>query len=177
MELGALVCRPQNPSCLLCPIQRFCLAFQNGTQETIPRPKKRSSHKISAVLGIIKHQDRYLIQKRPSQGLMADLWEFPGGKIKSGETPEQALHREIKEELDLIVKNQQCLTQVIHSYTHFRVTLTAFECKIKEKPNLNSRTHRWVTLKEFQNFPFPSGSVKIIQYLRDKQTSKKGKTE
>ncbi|MBD3415314.1 MAG: A/G-specific adenine glycosylase [Candidatus Aminicenantes bacterium] len=169
IELGALICRPQNPSCLLCPIQRFCLAFHHGTQEIIPLPKKMVTQKVNAVLGIIKHQDCYLIQKRPSQGLMADLWEFPGGKIKSGETLEQALRREIKEELGTNIDHERFLTQVTHSYTRFRVTLTAFACTLEKKPSLNPRTHRWVKPQEFQNFPFPSGSVKVIQYLRDKQ--------
>lgn len=166
MELGALICRPQNPSCLLCPIQKHCKAFQAGSQEVIPKPKKRDFHKIKAVLGIISQDNRYLIQKRPSQGLMADLWEFPGGKIEPGETPVQALQREIQEELGQEVEKEKFLTQVTHSYTQFRVTLYAFQCELKEKPELNSSVHRWVSLQEFENYPFPSGSVKVIQYLR-----------
>jgi A/G-specific adenine glycosylase len=166
MELGALICRPQNPSCLLCPIQKFCKAFQAGTQEIIPKPKKREFHKIKAVLGIISQNNRYLIQKRPSQGLMADLWEFPGGKIEPGETPVQALHREIREELGQEVLNEKFLTKVNHSYTKFRVTLYAFQCELKERPELNSFRHQWVSLQEFKNYPFPSGSVKVIQHLR-----------
>jgi A/G-specific adenine glycosylase len=166
MELGALICRPQNPSCLLCPVQKFCRAFQAGTQEVIPKPKKRDFLKIKAVLGVIRQNNRILIQKRPCQGLMADLWEFPGGKIKPGETPVQALHREIKEELDQGVIKERFLTKVNHSYTRFRVTLYAYECLLKGKPELNSSHHRWVSLQEFENYPFPSGSVKVIQYLR-----------
>ena len=166
MELGALICRPQNPSCLLCPIQKYCKAFQAGTQEIIPKPKRTKFHKIKAVLGIIRQNNRYLIQKRPSEGLMADLWEFPGGKIEPGETPVHALHREIKEELDQEVIQEKFLIKVNHSYTQFRVTLYAFQCELKERPELNSPKHQWVSLQEFNNYPFPSGSVKVIQYLK-----------
>ncbi|MBS3819431.1 A/G-specific adenine glycosylase [bacterium] len=173
MELGALVCRPQNPSCLLCPLQKFCQAFRSGTQELIPQPKKMNLQKIQAVLGIIKKDHCFLIQKRPSQGLMADLWEFPGGKIKEGETREEALHREIKEELGSRIQKEKCLTRVTHSYTQFRVTLHAFECELKEKPVLNPQTHRWVTLSEFENYPFPSGSVKVIQCLKKRYSPQK----
>ncbi|HZX11253.1 MAG TPA: A/G-specific adenine glycosylase [Acidobacteriota bacterium] len=172
MELGALICRPQNPSCLLCPVQKHCKAFQSGTQEIIPKPKKREFHKIKAVLGIISQDNRYLIQKRPSEGLMADLWEFPGGKIKPGETPVKALHREIKEEVGQKVIKERFLTKVNHSYTQFRVTLYAFQCELKERPDLNSFRHQWVSLQEFKNYPFPSGSVKVIQYLRKKFSEK-----
>lgn len=169
MELGALVCRPHNPSCLVCPFQEFCRAYQEGTQEVIPKPKKRNFHKIEAVLGIITQNDHYLIQKRPSQGLMADLWEFPGGKINRGETPAQALKREIKEELGVEIKKKKFLTRVTHSYTQFRVTLHAFLCTLKGTPDTHIQTVRWVTLEEFENYPFPSGSVKIIEFLRNNQ--------
>ncbi|MFW6140440.1 MAG: A/G-specific adenine glycosylase [Acidobacteriota bacterium] len=169
MELGALICRPQNPSCLLCPVHKFCKAFQAGTQEIIPKSKKRNFHKIKAVLGIIKKNNLTLIQKRPSQGLMADLWEFPGGKIKPGETLVQALHREIQEELGQKVIKEKFLTKVNHSYTQFRVTLYAFECRLKNNPDLNSSKHRWISIQEFKNYPFPSGSIKVIQFLRKTQ--------
>ncbi len=166
MELGALICRPQNPSCLICPVQKFCKSFQEGTQEAIPKTKKQNFHKIKAVLGVIIQGDRFLIQKRPSQGLMADLWEFPGGKIKDGESPEQALSREIKEELGQKVTKEKFLTKVNHSYTLFRITLFAYQCELKQIPALDPQTYRWITLQEFEDYPFPSGSVKVIQFLR-----------
>jgi len=171
MELGALICRPRNPSCLLCPIQKFCRAFESGTQEIIPKPKKLNLNKIETVLGIIYENNRYLIQKRPSQGLMADLWEFPGGKIVQNETLKQALHREIKEEIGVEVKKERFLTRVTHSYTHFRVTLHAFQCELTGKFHLKPKIHKWVSLQQFQDYPFPSGSVKVIQYLKKKHGS------
>jgi A/G-specific adenine glycosylase len=169
MELGSLVCRPKSPHCLLCPVQKYCKAYTIGEQEIIPRPQKRSYRKIEAVIGVMEKQGKYLIQKRPPTGLLSDLWEFPGGKRRKDETLEQALRREIKEELDADVDRIQLLTQVNHSYTQFQVKLFAFQCLFKTDPSLSKDGHRWVSLKGMRNYPFPSGSAKIIQFLEKRE--------
>jgi len=165
MELGALVCRTKNPLCSLCPVTAFCTAFARGEQEVIPSPKRSNYRDIEAVVAIIEKQGKYLIQKRPPKGLLADLWEFPGGKKKAWETVEEALRRELKEELKADVARMVRLTSVKHSYTQFRVTLHAFFCSLDSLPSLSVKKHRWVSLKNMKRYPFPSGSVKIIQHL------------
>ena len=169
MELGALVCRPKNPSCLLCPLNDFCQAFKDGKQEVIPLPKKRNYRRIEAVVAIIRKNGKLLIQKRPPKGLLADLWEFPGGKRKSGETLEEALHREIMEELHTEVQAEKFLIRVQHAYTQFQVTLYAYECRLKNMPRLNKNLHRWVTLRDMKHYPFPSGSAKIIKHMEQSE--------
>lgn len=171
MELGALICRPKNPRCLLCPVTEFCKAYQEGEQEVIPPPKKRIYQKIEAVIGIIRKNGQILIQKRPSQGLLADLWEFPGGKRAEGESLEQALDREIKEELSAEVAQKNFLAKVHHAYTQFQVDLYAYECRLKNEPRLNRR-QRWVTLKDIRRYPVPSGSAKIINFLEKREKNK-----
>ena len=136
MELGAQVCRPKNPHCLLCPISDYCQAYKDGKQEVIPLPKKRNYRKIEAVVAVIRRNGRFLIQKRSSKGLLADLWEFPGGKKRQGETLEEALHREIKEELGTEVQSEKFLIRVQHSYTQFQVSLYAYECGLKNDPHV-----------------------------------------
>jgi A/G-specific adenine glycosylase len=167
MELGALVCRSRNPTCLVCPVTDFCRAYAAGEQEVIPRPRKISYTKIEAVLAVIREGDRYLIQKRPETGLLAGLWEFPGGKLEPGETSEQALRREVREELGVEVTDSRFLTSVEHAYTQFRVTLHAFACRLSEPPRLRKSTHRWITLRGMRRYPFPSGSVRLIRFLEE----------
>lgn len=169
MELGALICRPKNPLCNLCPVSDFCSAFRAGEQEVIPTPKKRSYKRIEAVVGLIEKEGRFLIQKRPSSGLLADLWEFPGGKIKRGESPRLALKREIYEELGESVRREKHLTTVRHAYTQFQVTLHAFSCSLKSEPMLDKKRQRWASLKSMKRYPFPSGSAKIIKFLEKKK--------
>lgn len=169
MELGALVCRPRNPLCLLCPITEFCRAFEEGKQEIIPHPKKKCYQKIEAVIAIIQEKGKYLIQKRPSQGLLADFWEFPGGKRKAGESVKKALHREIKEELSVDIQEEEFLACVNHAYTQFHVKLHAFECSLKGIPNLQKSNHKWVTVGGLRQYPLPSGSAKIVKILEEKK--------
>jgi len=165
MELGALVCRSRNPQCLACPVREFCRAAREGTQEIIPRPRKLRLEKIEAVVAVMENDGRILIQKRPSRGLLADLWEFPGGKVEPGESLTAALRREVREELSAEIKNVRCLTTVQHAYTRFQVTLHAFTCKIRDPNFKTGPRRRWVTLASIRKYPLPSGSVKIVDFL------------
>lgn len=169
MELGALVCRPKNPLCLLCPLGQSCVAFKKGEQEIIPSPKKRRYQRVDAVVAVIGKDGKYLIQKRPPSGLMADLWEFPGGKRKSGETLREALRREVREELSAEVKEEKFILKVEHAYTQFLVSLHVYECRLKSKPLLRKGRHLWVSPRGLKNYPFPSGSAKIVKFLEAKE--------
>ena len=94
MELGANVCTPRAPACEVCPVSKFCFAFERGTQSQRPvrKPKKAVPH-YEIVVAAIKKNGRYLLGKRPPEGLLGGLWEFPGGKVKPGETHAAALRR------------------------------------------------------------------------------------
>ncbi len=130
MELGALLCRSRSPQCLACPVRGACVAAREGIQEIIPRPKKLSLERIEVVVAVIEKDGRVLIQERPPGGLLAGLWEFPGGKVEPGESLTAALRREIREEIGAEIKDVSRLTTVRHAYTRFEATLHAFRCKI-----------------------------------------------
>jgi A/G-specific adenine glycosylase len=164
MELGALVCRSKEPLCKICPINQYCEAYKLGKQEIIPETKKKVLKDIHAVIGIIKKGNKYFIQKRSSKGLLADLWEFPGGKIEKGETKKKALARELKEEIGVQVESSKYLFEVKHFYTQFRVSLAVFDCLLVDLPKIDA-AHRWVSFKDFAKYPMPSGSAKIIEQL------------
>jgi len=167
MEMGALVCRTKEPLCNVCPLKGFCKAYILGTQELIPIPKKRVLRDIQAVIAIIENKGRYLIQQRPSKGLLADLWEFPGGKLRLKEDKISALKREITEELNVGLKSSKYLFDVKHFYTQFRVHLSVFLCELDKNPKSNEQ-RKWVSRKDFDKYPMPSGSAKIIDKLFSK---------
>ncbi len=165
MELGALVCRNKEPLCILCPIKNNCAAYLKGIQEIIPTPKKKVLKEIHAVIALIKKDGAYFIQKRPAKGLLADLWEFPGGKVEANESLSDALKREIKEELNVQVTKAAHWLDLQHFYTEFRVKLHVFNCELKVWPKIDD-THCWVKIKDFDRYAMPSGSAKIVDHIK-----------
>jgi len=165
MELGALLCRGRNPQCLACPVRRRCRAAREGTQEIIPQPKKLALEKIDVVVAVIEKNGRFLLQERPAGGLLAGLWEFPGGKVEPGESLIAALRREIREELGVGIEKVRRMTTVRHAYTRFQVTLHAFSCDIGETAMKPGPRRRRLTLAALRGYPLPSGSVRIVDFL------------
>jgi A/G-specific adenine glycosylase len=168
MELGATVCLPKNPLCILCPLKQDCKGQKFGQQNSYPRKKQKpSSIKINVSAAVILRREKIYIQKRKIGGLMGGLWEFPGGKFLLGESPEQCLHREINEELGVALHIDKKLMVIKHSYTRFRVTLHVFLCRIDS--GQISPTHcdewSWVKAEELHTYPFPAANVKVVKSL------------
>ena len=169
MELGALLCRSTEPLCNQCPVRPHCKAYQKGIQELIPQKQTKTIKKIDAVIAIIWVKNKVIIQQRPPNGLLAGLWEFPGGKVEPEDSSfEAALRREVYEETRLNVQIRKKLGSVTHYYTAYKVNLTAYECscetRIKQTP-----IFKLVSAKEIIKYPMPSGSAKLVdRYLRAK---------
>lgn len=169
MELGALLCRGRNPQCLDCPVRFACRAAREGTQEIIPRPKTLKLQEIEAVVAVIERDGRYLIQQRADKGLLAGLWEFPGGKVEPGESLAAALRREVREEVGVEVRIVRRMPAVLHAYTRFRVNLHPFVCALRDPDFQPGPRRRWVTLAAIGRYPLPSGSVRIVDILAGKR--------
>lgn len=173
MDLGATLCTPQKPACLICPWRTDCRAYQFNLQSELPMSETRAPlpHKLIGVAVIWNDQGQILIDRRRQSGLLGGLWEFPGGKVETGETVEACIQREIQEELGIEVAVGDHLITVDHTYTHFRVTLTVHHCRhVSGEPQpIECDEVRWVALAEIDQFPFPKANVQIIEALR--QTS------
>ena len=169
MELGATACRPQSPTCIVCPVNTVCRAFQTVRQEEFPvRQKSKPLPEYHIVAGVIHRGDRILITQRKPEGLLGGLWEFPNGKIRVEETAEQACVRTIREETDLLVEPIEYLTRVKHSYTHFKIVLDVFQCHYRSgEVVLNEAIdYRWITVDQIDQFPFPRSNHKFIPLLK-----------
>jgi len=169
MDLGATICTPRRPACETCPWADPCRARQLGIQESLPvrRPRKPLPH-YDIAAGVIWRGEQLLITRRPPQGLLGGLWEFPGGKREPGESLEDCLQREVREELGIAVQVGGPLATVEHGYTHFRITLHAFHCQyLSGEPQcLACTAWQWVAPQELDRYAFPAANRKIIQKLQ-----------
>lgn len=125
---------------------------------------------VSAV-ALIDPEGRVLLAQRPARKSMAGLWEFPGGKIETGETPEAALIRELQEELgiDTWASCLAPLTFASHSYEDFHLLMPLFACrKWKGIPqSKEGQTLKWVHAKQLNSYPMPPADIPLIPILRD----------
>lgn len=180
MDLGGEICTPRSPGCDCCPINAHCLALKRGTvPERPPRKKHKPVPHHDIAVAIIWRNGRLFIQRRPEDGLLGGLWEFPGGKVEPGESPEQAAVREVAEETGMRIRLQESLGTVDHAYSHFRITLHAFHAQIevasKASPvdgaeSLNSG-QRWVLPEELDAYAFPTANRKLLNRLADRNRS------
>jgi A/G-specific adenine glycosylase len=168
IELGATVCLPQTPKCLLCPLNDLCQARLQGLERELPvKPAKKILPHYDVTAAVIREQGKILIAQRPPEGMLGGLWEFPGGKVENGETLAEGLRREIREELGLEIAVGEPIVAVKHSYTHFKITLHAFACRlIAGQPQaLGVADWRWAMFEELDAFAFPRTDRKIIAAL------------
>jgi 8-oxo-dGTP diphosphatase len=125
---------------------------------------------VSAV-ALIDVDGRVLLAQRPEGKSMAGLWEFPGGKVEVGETPEAALIRELNEELgiDTWASCLAPLTFASHSYDDFHLMMPLFACrKWNGTPQpREGQTLKWVKPTEMKNYPMPAADIPLIAVLRD----------
>ena len=124
--------------------------------------------KIVGTAIIVDEKGRILIGQRPEGKALPGLWEFPGGKLEEGETIEQCIIREIKEELNVHCDVGKFLLTVSKEYEHGDFQLMVHEATIKDMEHLKANVHqdlRWVTPQEMKNYEFPPADVEIIEYL------------
>lgn len=170
MEFGRRICTPKSPACESCPIAAHCDALKQGTQHALPikTPRPKTPH-FDVTAAVTRRADgRLLIAQRPPEGMLGGMWEFPGGKREPSESLKECLKREIREELGIEIAVGTQIGTVKHTYTHLRITLYAFECRLisGEPQTLECAAWAWVTLAELDNYAFPVTDQKIIAMLR-----------
>ncbi len=126
---------------------------------------------LVSAAALIDGEGRVLLAQRPEGKSMAGLWEFPGGKVEDGETPEAALIRELHEELG-IETWQSCLAPLCfasHSYEKFHLLMPLFACRkwggIPQ--SREGQALKWVRAKDLRDYPMPPADIPLIPILRD----------
>lgn len=119
------------------------------------------------VAALIWEGDKFMICQRPAHKARGLLWEFVGGKVEPGETKEQALVRECREELDITVSTRDIFMEVIHEYPDITVKLTLFNAAIAEgTPKLLEHNDiRWITISQIAEYDFCPADKEILERL------------
>lgn len=126
---------------------------------------------VVSAAALIDRDGRVLLAQRPEGKAMAGLWEFPGGKVESGETPERALIRELHEELgiDTWASCLAPLTFASHSYESFHLLMPLYVCRKWEgvARSREGQALRWVSVRDLEDYPMPPADTPLIAVLRD----------
>jgi len=184
MDLGARICVPRSPACGSCPIHAICDAHHAGREMLFPEKKKRSPiphHDVAT--GVVWSSEpfsrdaRLLIAQRHADDMLGGLWEFPGGGVEEGETIEEALSRELLEELGIDIDILSPFLTVKHAFTHFRITLHAYHCVHTSgtPAAIDCADWQWVSPGDFRRYAFSTADRKIISALLSQYAAPPGK--
>ena len=122
---------------------------------------------IKVAAAIIRDNDKILATQR-GYGEFQGMWEFPGGKIEAGETPTEALEREVKEELNVSVEVEKFMKRIEYDYPQFHLSMDCFICKIKSG-TLELREHqqaKWLTKDTIENLNWLPADIELIMELK-----------
>lgn len=164
MELGALICSPTSPRCIECPVQHHCEAYRAGKQLELPvKAKKKKPKKKEIAAAVIHHADgSVLIHRRPKEGLLAKLWEFPNVEMKDGKGQASVLSNYIAQEYDIPIEIKGKVQTVEHIFSHLIWNIQVFQC-YTNAPKRMTDDLKWVQKDEIEAFPFPVSHQKIMR--------------
>lgn len=165
MDLGATVCTPRNPACGRCPLAELCRAKGRGVEGEIPRRRKAKPVPVVQQVALLLFRDgRFLVRRRPLEGMLGGLWEFPSAPVAADHSPEKAaasLGRDFG-----IGAEPEPLGGVDHTYSHFRLDLRLYRAaapvifRVAEGEEI-----RWLTRAELAGFPLHGAHRKSLPLL------------
>ncbi len=172
MDLGATICIPKNPRCLICPVMGLCKAREHGTQDQRPvkLPKKVVPHHVHVAGVIIKRGD-VLLAHRPSKGLLGGMWEFPNGRVVPLRNPLAGLASALKTGYGLQLLKTRSNSRkkeigvVHHGYSHFSVSVHVYACEVASVPKTENL--KWVSLQDLDEYPMGKIDRQIANILRE----------
>jgi len=169
MELGATICKPKKPDCAACPVQTFCLAQKQELQEVIPFKsavgKKKSKKQL---VFAVKRNGQLLIVKRPSEGLLGSMWEFPSLESHRLTLSGEELRQQLKRGYGISGRILHVSEPLKHSYSHFSLTYRPVLVEMEEG-EVRVTHHvdwRWQAEEEFRRIPLHRAHLKIFEWIQ-----------
>ena len=163
MELGALVCTPRNAQCLICPVQKLCVAFAENRVEELPNLGKRETTTARHFLAFaVERGGKFIVQQRPAGVVNAHLWEFPNVEITGTKPAAEVAFQKL---LGVKPKAVRPLRTVKHSITRYRITLEAFLVSLEKMPIKTAVI--WKSPAQLRALAFTSAHKKLLAKLPD----------
>ncbi|HEX7066430.1 MAG TPA: A/G-specific adenine glycosylase [Bacillales bacterium] len=168
MELGAIVCTPKSPKCLLCPVQEHCQAFAKGREDELPIKSRKKPPKVvpMAVAVVMNEKEEVLIHRRPQQGLLAGMWEFPGFEVLPPDNKKEQLSKQLKEIYKVEADLDKRLRNIQHVFTHLKWELAVYQGMVT-RPVSEHNELKFVSIDELSDLPFPVSHQKIIHMIQE----------
>lgn len=163
MDLGAMICTPTSPKCLLCPVRDYCIAFHEGDTEQLPlKSKKTKTKKVKyEVYVAVDEQGNYLLEKRPSEGLLANMWQFPMIELTKDvakDTFEKRYNVHIKKYVN------KDLLKFKHIFSHLTWEMECILVEVKQLEHLPDDVH-FYSIEKIKELPTPVMMLKILNVL------------
>lgn len=168
MELGALICTPRAPLCAQCPPAPYCRAAQSGAVARYPfRAPRPKTPEHALAVGLVRKQGRVLIVRRPDEGLLGGLWEFPAIRIEPAVDPAEACTRHLRTTFNLSVRVERHAATIRHAYTHFKIRMEVFVCDWHggDARCSNAADHQWVDPEHVGRFALHRAAQKALSCL------------
>lgn len=189
MELGALICTPKSPKCLVCPVMEHCSARLEGKEESLPIKTKakppRPEYRLTAIVeGTGVHEGKILIRKRPAAGLLAGMWELPhvivpadGSSVPAAMPEETAMVRLRDALLEEGVPVQPIghVMHAEHTFSHIQWNMGVYRCKWQDVPpaalqaaesaaayETGEENFRWIHVQDMERYAFPNVFIRIL---------------
>lgn len=167
MELGALICTPTSPKCIACPVYKQCTARKEGLQGELPIKKKKTKTKtVELEVALVWDKDRFLISKRPSEGLLAQLWALPAVEREANVKRGKSIALELRDTYDLSVEEEGFLFKKQHIFTHLKWKMMVYEFHATIQSLIDYPEIQWITLDEVKKYAFPTAFMKVIKSLQ-----------
>ncbi|MFZ5568793.1 MAG: A/G-specific adenine glycosylase [Thermodesulfobacteriota bacterium] len=168
MELGQRICTPGVPDCPVCPIRSGCRAFRNQMTDDYPRRlRKKSTPLKKMIFAVVMRGECLLILRRPDQGLLGGLWEFPGNEPEGNGAGEEMARAIIHRQTGIRADVLRLLGTVRHAYTHFRISADVYLCgHLSGEVGLNGHTaHLWVRPEKLREYALHKMIHKMLPLL------------
>lgn len=159
MELGALVCLPENPKCFICPLKKVCKAHRIHKENEFPvKAERQKTERLKTVAAVLWKKGKVLLQRQPLHARWGGLWLFPQWTLRNGKGEEEFVRKRAREELGVRIQKLKPRMEIKHGFTKYRVRLRVYEGEaFSGRKNL-----QWIAPQKIARLPLPRPHQKIF---------------